>query len=340
MPRRTPFTSLRPLISALLCSLLTGCYQLQTPDMRVYDEYMYKSAAADQAPAAPGMKVTFLGTSSLLFDDGETRILIDGFVTRPGNLMQLLFGEIGSDRALVRQALERLGLEHIDAIPVFHSHYDHAMDSPEIARLTGATMLGSLSTAMIGRGWGLPERQLQVVEPGKSYAFGKFTLRFYESKHVPLPGIIESTGMMGEIDKPLHQPASLYSYAEGVTWAILIEHPLGNSMLHSGAMSPAEPQTLAGVKIDSLFVCTPGLPKLSAAEQEAFYQTLIRGTGARRVVPVHWDDFAKPLSEPLVPMPRFAEDLDAAMAFLIDRSRREPGFAIRFLPTWEAVKWF
>lgn len=301
--------------------------------MQVYETYNYRPDTA-QKSAKGSLKVTFLGTSSLYFNDGETGILIDGFFTRPGNLPQLFFGQIASDHQIVRQTLERLGITHLDAIPVFHSHYDHAMDAPEIARLTGAQILGSQSTAMIGRGAGLPERQLKVVELGREYHFGKFTLRFTESKHVPLPGLIESTGMMGEITEPLYQPASLYAYAEGITYAIEVSHPEGTSMLHSGAFLPGEFQ---GRKIDTLFLCTPGLPKLSEAEREQFYQEIIRAPGVKRVVPVHWDDFTRPLTEPLVPLPRFAEDLDAAMSFLINKSQQQPGFEIRFFPTWEAV---
>jgi len=33
----------------------------------------------------PGLRVMFLGVSTLLFDDGDTAILTDGFFTRPEN---------------------------------------------------------------------------------------------------------------------------------------------------------------------------------------------------------------------------------------------------------------
>ena len=91
--------------------------------------------------------------------------------------------------------------------------------------------------------------------------------------------------MMGKIDTPLRQPASIYAYAEGITYAILIEHPLGNSLLHSGAFLPSE---RIPKPVDNLFLCTPGLQQLSPAEQEAFYQKIILSPGVRRVIPVHW----------------------------------------------------
>lgn len=310
---------------------LTGCAAFERPDLANYAAYAWPQ----QAPAAgPKLEVTFLGTTSLYFNDGRTRILLDGFFTRPEDLMQVFFGEIATDEAKVKRYLHRLGVHHLAAMPVFHSHYDHAMDTATIARLTGARVLGSRSTVMIGRGAGLPERQLTEVRVGKPYVFGRFRITFFKSKHVPLPSVIEATGMMGEIEAPLRQPASIYAYAEGLTYAILIEHPLGNSLLHSGAFLPSEQ---IPKRVDNLFLCTPGLQQLSSADQEAFYQKIIHAPGVRRVIPVHWDDFSRSLDLPLLPLPRFAEDLDASMQFLIAQSQRVPGFQLRFLQGWQTV---
>lgn len=321
-----------------LLALLSSCYQLASPDMHVYDNYFYK-APARVAPAKPGhqIDVTFLGTTSLYFSDGETRILIDGFFTRPENLMEMMLGNIATDKDKVQSYLKRLGITHLDAMPVFHSHYDHAMDTAEIARLTGARILGSESTAMIARGAALPESQITVVEPGKAYAFGKFRITLIQSKHIALPELLEATGMMGQIERPLTQPASMYAYREGATYAILIEHPLGTSLLHSGAFLPGE---LKGRHVDTLFMCTPGIPQMPAAEQEQFYQQIIAQPGVSRVIPVHWDNFSRSLDLPLEPLPRFAENFDLAMDFLIAHTRTNPRLHLQILPAWQTMTLF
>ncbi|MBF2053042.1 MAG: MBL fold metallo-hydrolase [Candidatus Sericytochromatia bacterium] len=315
---------------------LNACAALERPDLNNYREYFYAPAAAEAEQPA-GVKVTYLGTSTLLLDDGSTRILIDGFFTRPGNLWQLAFGQVHSDKAFIRDALARLNVDRIDAIPVYHSHHDHAMDSAEIARLTGAQVLGSESTAWIMRGAGLPEQQYTVVSKGQPYAFGDFRITMIEGQHTELPGLIVSTGMMGDIDQPLTQPASIFDYREGETYTIIIEHPQGTSMLHSGALKPG---SLKGRQIDTVFLCTPGIPKMSLAEREQYYQEVIAETGASKIIPVHWDDFTLPLNQPLVPLPRFAEDLDAAMQFLIQKQKAHPEVQLEFIPAWEAVPLF
>ncbi len=321
------------LLASLL--LLSACSTFQLPELEDYAPYAFK--APDTPAGAPVLEATFLGTTTIYFNDGETGILIDGFFTRPGNLGQLLFGQIATDKTLVKDYLQRLQIKKLAAIPVFHSHYDHAMDSAEIARLTGAQLLGSPSTVQIGRGADLPESQLVAIEPGKAYQYGKFTIRMEPSHHVALPGVAQLTGMMGDIDKPLKQPAWMFSYAEGETYAIIIEHPLGNSMLHSGSFKPGE--LARGYQIHTLFQCTPGLNKLSPADQEQYYQEIIANTGVKRVIPVHWDDFTHSLDQPLVPLPKGAEDLDLAMDYLIERSQQQP-FQIQFMPVWQRLPLF
>jgi L-ascorbate metabolism protein UlaG (beta-lactamase superfamily) len=326
-----------------------SCRALERPELSQYDHFRFKGpvkstpidANAGQASEIQQLKVTFLGTSTLYFNDGKTGILIDGFFTRPGNLLQMAFGSIQSDHALVKNYLDRLGIKTLAAIPVFHSHYDHALDSAEIARLTGATLIGSESTAEIARGANLPAAQMRVTQPYQSHQFGDFTITMIPSKHVPLPGLITMTGMMGDITAPLHQPASLFAFAEGETYAIHIAHPLGNSMLHSGAFYPGElttlvPPSAADQKypVDTLFQCTPGLQKLDPEVQAQYYQEIVVNTGVKRIVPVHWDDFTLSLDQPLLPLQRFAEDMEASMDFLSAASAQH-GVDIGFLPTWQ-----
>ncbi len=346
---------IKPLSAALTALLVSSCYAFERPDLHQYDHLAFKGPVRLAPADTPindlqQLKVTFLGTSTLYFHDGKTGILIDGFFTRPGHLGQLLFGQIESDRALVKRYLERLNIQTLAAIPVFHSHYDHALDSAEIAKLTGATVLGSASTAEIARGEHLPEAQIRITEPYVPYQYGDFTITMIPSKHVPLPGIVDLTGMMGDVHEPLPQPASLFAFAEGGTYAIHIAHPLGNSMLHSGAFYPGEltsrvpaaarqrfrglSATAALYPVDTLFQCTPGLQKLSPEVQQQYYQELVVDTGVKRIVPVHWDDFTHSLEQPLVPLPRVAEDMEAAMDFLTNASAQH-GVDIGFLPAWQ-----
>ena len=89
--------------------------------------------------------------TALLFSDGETQWMTDGWFSRPGPL-RILLGKIGPDLQAIDRGLAANEVLELDAVLPLHSHYDHAMDAPEVAKRTGALLLGSESTANIGRG--------------------------------------------------------------------------------------------------------------------------------------------------------------------------------------------
>ena len=142
--------------------------------------------------------------ATLLFDDGETAWMTDGFFTRP-SLARTAFMRIEPDRLAIDAGLKSLGANRLAAVVPLHSHYDHAMDSPLVAMQTGALLVGSESTLNIGRGLGLPEGRMRRVQPGERMALGRWTLEFIASRHIPLP--IARAGVVQTIDAPLVPPA-------------------------------------------------------------------------------------------------------------------------------------
>lgn len=107
----------------------------------------------------------FFGVSTLLFNDGKTQILIDGFFSRP-SLSQVLFHKIRSQPEMIQQIIQQQHLYHTQAILVTHSHYDHALDIAELGKqITNTKIIGSSSTLNIARGGQVSEQQLIQVQP-------------------------------------------------------------------------------------------------------------------------------------------------------------------------------
>lgn len=59
------------------------------------------------------------------------------------------------------------------------------MDAPEVARCTGALVVGSESTANIARGWGLTENRIRLVHSGDKLQLDRFHLTLTESRLAP-----------------------------------------------------------------------------------------------------------------------------------------------------------
>ncbi len=286
----------------------------------------YAERALPPAPGS-GLRVTFLGVSTLLFDDGETALLTDGFFTRP-DLRRMLFQPLVTDQELVARSLQRAGVKRLAAVVVVHTHFDHVMDAPEVARQTGAVVVGSESTANVARGSGIAEDRIKVAQSGAPMQFGKFTVTLIRSRHV-------SHGKpSGEIREPVKLPLRASDYLEGGSYSVLIEHE-GKSMLVQGSAGYVE-GALRGRHAGVVFLGTGLLGAQDEAYRQAYWKEVVQAVGARRVIPIHWDDFTKPMTQPLVSLPALLDNFDVSMAFLQQRGQAE-SVDVRMAPVWARI---
>lgn len=290
----------------------------------------------DVPPAQDGLGVTFAGVSTLLIDDGETAILTDGFFSRPG-LLAVAFGRIRPDHERITACLQQLlaasptviGLEAV--VPV-HSHFDHAMDAAEVARSTGATLVGGLSTANIGRGTGLPEDQMLILGSGAAWQRGGWTVRMTASEHCP------PDRYPGEITAPVRPPVRTTAYKCGEAWSIVLTHASGRSLLVQGSAGFV-PGALSGQNAEVAYL---GVGQLGIQDEEyleTYWAETVRTVGARRAVLTHWDDFFRPLpmtpdEPPLRALPYAGDDLDVTMRVLT-RLAEQDGVALSFPTLWQ-----
>lgn len=279
----------------------------------------YQAHRVPDQPAIPAgaLTATWLGVTAVLLRDEQHAIFIDPFFTRPPGLLRLLGNaEIAPDEALIAQWLARLGVKQLDAVLVSHSHYDHAMDAGVVARLTGARLLGSASTLQIGRGAGLDAAHMQQVAPGVRVTLGSFGVTFLESRHAGATGGTPT----GDITAPLKTPAHYLDYKLGGTYSIVIDHPQGR-ILHHGSAGFV-PGALQGQRADIAFLGIALIDQL-----DPYLQQTVRAVGARRVIPTHWDDFTRPLDQPLQAFPVVVR-LDK---FFNQMARRHPDIQVQTL---------
>jgi len=297
----------------------------------------YPALAGNAAPGPEDQRpvtATFLGVSTVLLRDGETAILTDGFFSRPG-LARTLFGRLAPDEARIAEALEQAGVTRLAAVAVVHSHYDHAMDAGEVALRTGAVLVGSRSTAQVGRGAGLSEERILVPEPGEALQFGAFTLWMVPTAHIAGSG---GPPLPGEIREPLVPPARVGAWREGRSLGVLVEHPRGRVLVQGSA--GFLPGGYRSERADVVFLGVGGLGRKEPAYRERYLREVVDAVGARRVVPIHWDDFTRPLGAPLVPFPRLVDRFDETMESLAAWSRAGEGRVVTMPRAYEELPLF
>lgn len=302
-------------------AVLTGLY-FYRPGLDQYAAHRYVPPPAREG----ALTLTWFGVTGALLSDGQHAVMIDPFFTRPAGLANLATNRsIAPDEALIARELSAAGITRLDAVLVSHSHYDHAMDAGVVARLTDAPLLGSPSTLNIGRGSGVPEMHLQAVRAGEPLRFGSFEFVFLESRHAGATGGRPT----GDIAQPLQPPAHYMDYRQGGTWSILIRHPQG-TLLHHGSPGYVV-GARAGYRAD---VALMGVALID--DLDAYVAEVVDTVGARRVMPLHWDDFTRPLDAPLQPMP-LAVNLPK---FFDGMAARHPQIAVQTLELRKPVVLF
>lgn len=312
-------TRLAFILAALVMSAAAANAQLRDrrPDLTAYRDYLIKQD--DTPPKDGAVRVTFLGVTSLLFDDGETQLLIDACFTRLG-MAHVAVRRLETDPKVVDAVLKEAKIDRLKAIFVAHSHYDHALDVAYVANKTGAVLHGSESTLNVGRGGDVDKKQLKKYEPGQEVKVGQFTVTVFESKHSPPIKFINDD--LGEtIDKPLRQPARAKEYKEGGSFDFLVRR--GDHAVLVVPSTNAKKDELKDVKADAVFLGTATLGKQTKEFRDFYYEQTVGTVKPKLVVPVHWDDFFEPLTDKLVGFADPIDDLPAGFDDLIARLKKD-----------------
>lgn len=191
-------------------------------------------------PEFPPIALTYLGVAGWQLDAGPTTILVDPYYSRPDLDKPL----IPDEAAIAARAPARA-----DAILIGHSHVDHVLDAPAVALATGATLIGSLSTARLGRAGGLPESQVIAIHGREQLARDGWSVQVIPSLHSKID---DSLG--GEVPEHPTLPMPWTGYPEVGTFAYLVI-VAGRRVLFLGTANFIEPE-LTGLRPDVAVIAT------------------------------------------------------------------------------------
>jgi L-ascorbate metabolism protein UlaG (beta-lactamase superfamily) len=219
------------------------------------------------------MNLTFrwLGVAGLELKAGGQVLAIDPFFTRPSLFSMLR--PVSPDDSLVTEKLPKC-----DYVLVTHAHYDHLMDVPLVLQQTGAVAYGSVNTCRLLRLLGIPGTQVHEIHIFDKLSLGAFKVEVIAGQHSQIP-----LGSMfnGQLKAGLHPPLHVQDYRMDVCLGYAIK-VLGETLL----VCAREPQP-AGV----LFAV--------AQEPTGYYLRLFKGVNPHTFIPIHWDNFTRPLTRPL-----------------------------------------
>ncbi|MFF0751836.1 MBL fold metallo-hydrolase [Streptomyces sp. NPDC004267] len=250
------------------------------------------AAASEPKPAGKGTETVFrwLGNSGWRIEGNGKTVLFDPYVTR--------FPTKGFDTNTPLTVATDLVDRHIgepDLILVSHSHWDHFNDVPYIAQSRGIPVVGTATTCYLLQAMGVEAKQLIMVKGGEVLDFGEYTVEVVASLHSRngthrywAPGTL--TG------PPAKVPETIGELPEGDTLAFQIRVGDGPSTFLTGASDFVE-RNLTGLRPDIAMIATES----TARSTHRYVPRLLKALDhPRTVIPVHWDDFETPLTNPAV----------------------------------------
>lgn len=245
--------------------------------------------------------------------------MIDDFFSRP-SIGQVRFTKIQSQPEILKQVIAQYQLQRTQAILVTHSHYDHALDIAELGRqLSHTKIIGSSSTLNIARGGKVAEQQLIQVQPLHALSFGEFKITAIASQHTPPTAVNNDLGE--EITQPLQLPARFSAFKEGRSFDYLIEHQ-GHKILVK-ASTGAIPDQLKNLKVDILFLGIAQLSRQSEQFQQNYLDQTLITLKPKVVMPIHWNNFFKPIDQPLEFLPYLADHTEQSLNILIQAAEQQ-----------------
>ena len=245
------------------------------------------------------LEFTHFGAAGWKITDGETVILLDPYLSRV-RFQGRKYGphdatDIADDPRPVVKMDEVAGhdtetidknVPKADFIMLSHSHFNHAMDVPYIAKKTGAVVIGTESTCNIAINGGVPDEQIHAVRGGEDFQYDELSVRVIPSLHSALScKLYKDFGTVPVKDDPL----TLDEYVEGGTLAYLLRFA-GREILLFGSMNYIE-REVEGLRPDIVFVASAP-PRLDIHD---YTGRLMRCLGKPPlVVATHWDDQGLP----------------------------------------------
>jgi L-ascorbate metabolism protein UlaG (beta-lactamase superfamily) len=236
----------------------------------------------------PGLEIEWLGTAGYRLTYERQTLYVDPYVSR------VRAGDVVRRRlALANAAAHARWLTPatpVAGVLVGHTHFDHAIDVPELCRRTRASAYGSRSMARLMRAFGLGQQAVEVT-PRRPYVLGPFVVRFHESLHSKLLlGL--AVPFDGELTCDHVDGFNAGAYRCGQVYGIQID-VAGITLYHQGSANLIDDAVPTG----GVDVFLAGIAGRSFTRD--YWPRILRRLEPRIVVASHFDDFLRPLGAPL-----------------------------------------
>jgi L-ascorbate metabolism protein UlaG (beta-lactamase superfamily) len=265
-----------------------GRFAATRRDRERHDAEALRELEASPLELPGDLEVQWLGVAGYRITAEGHTLLIDPYLSRVPLRSVLLRRPAAPDPAALERWLSAPG--RVVGVLVGHTHFDHAVDAPAIARRFRCPALGSRSLGALMRLHGLGELAVEV-EPYRPYELGPFVVTFTPSVHSKLL-LGFAVPFDGELTCEHLDHLAPSAYRCGQVWGIHVAVE-GMSIYHQGSAGLVD-EAIRHREVD---VFLAGIAGRSFTRD--YWSRILRRLEPRVVVPTHYDDFFKPLDQPM-----------------------------------------
>jgi len=228
------------------------------------------------------IKVRWTGAAGIEFVTDQGVFFIDPYLSRLSKF-QVLFQKVSPNTHVIDRYIESLKSK-LSVIIVGHTHLDHALDVPYLAKASDCKIIGSRCLESLFKMYGLKDR-VSVCKGNELIELGdNISVTMISSVHgrvimgrVPFPGKIDSNSKL---------PIKARGYRHGDVFIPKITID-GTTFMHLGSANFIESQ-LDGHTCDVLFMCVPGWKR-----KIGYTSSLLDIVKPEVIIPFHFDDFSR-----------------------------------------------
>jgi L-ascorbate metabolism protein UlaG (beta-lactamase superfamily) len=254
---------------------------------RLRDDAEALSELETDAPELPpGLEIEWLGVSGYRISYEGRTLYVDPYFTRVP--LSYLFRR----RPALPSRMTVDGFlppsEDVVGVLVGHTHWDHAVDAPELARRYRCSAYGSSSLGALMRLHGLGELAVEV-DPYRTYELGPFEVTFVPSAHSKLLlGL--AVPFAGELTCDHLDGLAPGAYRCGQVWGIHIA-VAGITLYHQGSADLVDD----AVRHRGVDIFLAGVAGRDFTDR--YWERILPRLDPATVVPTHYDNFFVPLRD-------------------------------------------
>lgn len=235
------------------------------------------------------LEMKWFGATCLLFEDEKTRLIVDPFVTRVPLHKVIFNSKVESNKKRVKKYFGPSEKKTI--IFISHTHYDHILDLPEVLKINPkAIVYGTRDVIPILTANNINLERLKIVKEGSTVSFNQFEMKVFEVVHSNLPMDIEFARGTSKLSKD----SGARDFKMESNLSFYLNYKEKKILFHPTAIPREYP---AFGELDLLIV------GLTSKNIDELKEKIIAKVKAKKVYPVHNDNFFRDFEKKLRKMP-------------------------------------